>query len=136
MSTAAIFNTLGQTLMPNALAVVLPDTLTVKSETRSTSSGGGQIKSGATNAVTGVPCMYEPIQKFGWKKDQADKINSSQMYLVTIPTHKSGTRINLDPKSHYFVVDARGSEPAKTFKIISIGDLHGVYFEVVCSREN
>jgi hypothetical protein len=51
-------------------------------------------------------------------------------------THKSGSRINLDPKAHRLVVAARGNEPAKTFRIISIGDDQGVVFEVICEREN
>ncbi len=137
MSTAAIFNRLGQSIMPRVLSRSMPDSMTIKLETSSAGTGGGRIKSGATDYAINVPCAYEHIQKFGWRKSQGEKNTSTQMYLVTMPTHTiNGMRISLDPKSHHFVVDERGNEPAKTFKIISVGDVMGAIFEVVCSRED
>lgn len=138
MSTAAIFNKLGQTLIPNALAIALPDTCTITAETTSAGTGGGRIKTGTSNAYSSIPCAYEPLG--GARFDSADKLVSTNAYKVTLPTHYSNsgtpTRINLDPKTHKIVVGARGNEPAKTFRIISIADDLGVVFEVVCQKEN
>jgi hypothetical protein len=123
--------------MPKVLAAVLPDTCTITAETTSAGSGGGRIKTATSNAYTSVPCAYEPIQKFGWQKDQGDKIVSTQIYKVTMPTHTAaGTRINLDPKTHRIVVAARGTEPAKTFRIQNVGDDMGVVYVVIAAREN
>jgi hypothetical protein len=137
MSLAAVFNTLGQSVLPTVLGAAFPDTCTITAETISAGTGGGRIKSGTTNAYTSIPCAYEPIQKFGWQKDQGDKIVSTQIYMVTIPTHTAaGTRISLDPKTHRIVVAARGNEPAKTFRIQNVGDQMGVVFEIIAAREN
>lgn len=120
------------------MATAFPDTLSVMEETTSAGTGGGRIKSGNTYYFEGVPCIAEHIQKFGWRKDQGDKNMSTQMYLVTMPTHElaTGNRIELDPAVHRLVIDERGNEPEKTLRIVSIGDVHGVVFEVVASREN
>jgi hypothetical protein len=137
MSLASVFNQLGQDVIPTVLAAAFPDTCTITAETTSAGTGGGRIKSGTTVAYADVPCAYEPIQKFGWQKDQGDKIVSTQIYMVTIPTHTAaGTRISLDPKTHRIVVAARGNEPAKTFRIQNVGDQMGVVFEIIAAREN
>lgn len=135
MSTAAQFNLLAD-VMGGALAKAFPDTLTVKQRTYTTSASGETIQSGTTDAYTSVPCVAEPIQKFGWKKDQGDKITATQMYTVTIPCKTSaGAYIALDPDKHTLVFNARGSNPAKTFRIVSVGDSSGVVFEIVASIE-
>jgi hypothetical protein len=135
MSTAQVFNKLAD-VMGSALARAFPDTLTVKERTRTVSASGEVLQTGTTDAYTSVPCVAEPIQKFGWKKDQGDKIVASQMYTVTTPTKTTaGTYIALDPDKHYLVMNARGSNPAKTFRIISVGDSSGVVFEIVASIE-
>lgn len=140
MSIASAFSQLGQTVMPTVMAAAFPDTCTITAETTTAGTGGGVIKSGTSNAYTSIPCAYEPIQKFGWQKDQGDQIVSTQIYMVTIPTHYSNagtpTRINLDPKTHRIVVAARGNEPAKTFRIQNVGDQMGVVFEIIAAREN
>lgn len=137
MSLAQVFNQLGQTVMPAVGAAVFADTLTVKADAPSTDSGGGRIKGSATDAYTNVPCAYEPTTKSQrFQESAGDKAISTQEYLVTIPTHSSaGTRYNLNPTIHRLVVNARGNEPVKTFRIITIRDDAGVVFECVCQRE-
>lgn len=136
MSLASVLDTLGQTVMPKVGAAVFPDTLTVTGETLSVDSGGARYKSAAASVYTGVPCAYEPI-KTERRTEQGGRVVSVQQYLVTMPTHTSaGTRINLDPKTHRLAVDARGNEPAKTFRITAVRDQSGVVFESVCEREN
>lgn len=111
--------------------------MTIKAESASTTgTGGGRIKGTASNAYTQVPVSYEPVKNTkGARVEAGTKSVSNQQYILTLPTHHNGSRINLDPKIHRLVVDARGNEPAKTFRIISVGDVKGVVFEVVCQRE-
>lgn len=134
MSLDTVFNTLGQTVIPQIGAAVFPDTLTVQGETAVSDSGGGYYLSATGSVHTAVPCVYEPLS--GSRVDSAGKLVSIEAYTVTMPTHHGGSRINLDPKVHRLVVAARGNEPVKTFRIVSIGDDMGVVFEVVCEREN
>ncbi len=138
---AGVLNDLGQTILPSVFSSLnsagLVDTMTIKAETASSvDSGGGRVKGTASDAYTSVPVSYEPAQKSSSRVTVGDKSISTQQYILTMPTHQSGSRINLDPKSHRLIVNARGNEPAKTFRIISIGDVSGVVFEVVCEREN
>lgn len=134
-----VLNDLGQTIIPQVFSSLnsagLVDTMTIKSESStSTDSGGGRIKGTASDAYTGVPVAYEPART-DKRIIGGDKAISSMQYVLTFPTHQSGTRINIDPKIHRFVVNARGNEPAKTFRIIAIRDDVGVAFEAICERE-
>lgn len=138
MSVATTYNNLGQTILPRALARVLPDTLTVKGQTLVSDSGGGYYVSATADVYTSVPCTYEPLG--GQRFDSAGKLLSSTAYRVTMPTHYDdggvATRINLDPTTHRLLVASRGNEPAKTFRIVSINDDSGAVFEVACEKEN
>ncbi len=137
MNLASVFNTLGQTVIPDIASKVFPDTMTIKAEGNATTgTGGGRIKGTATDYLTGVPVAYEATGSNDKSQMLAgDKAISTQQYILTFATHKSGSRINLDPKVHRLVVDARGNEPAKAFRIITIKDSMGVVFEAVCERE-
>ena len=138
MSTAAAFNRLGQRSIPSALARAFPDTLSVVKDTPQSDGGGGFYSSVQASDYTNIPCAYEP--KGGTRYDSAGKLLSNAIYLVTMPTHYSlngtPTRINLNPAIHRLVVNTRGNEPAKTFRIVKVGDDLGVVYEVVCDREN
>jgi len=136
---AGVLNDLGQTILPSVFSSLnsagIVDTMTIKAESAaSQGSGGGRIKGTATDYKTSVPVSYEPTQR-GGRINAGDKPVSSQQYTLTMPTHHGGSRIDLDPKIHRFVVNTRGNEPAKTFRIISVGDVSGVVFEVICERE-
>ena len=137
MSTAAVFNQLGQTIMPTVTAAVFPDTLTVRADTKTSDSGGGYYDSGNTTPYTNIPCKYVPFS--GQTVDANGKLVSVSGYRVTMPTHYSNagtpTRINLDAEAHTLVVAARGNEPVKVFRIVSVGDKQGVVFEVICELE-
>ena len=137
---AGLLNDLGQTILPSVFsslnAAGIVDTMTIKAETAVTiGSGGERIKGTASNAYTSVPVSYEPAQSSNTRITSGDKAVSTQQYILTFPTHQSGSRINIDPKSHRLVVNARGNEPAKTFRISAIKDVSGVVFEAVCERE-
>lgn len=136
MSLAAVFDTLGQTVLPQVAAAVFPDLMNITGETRSAGTGGGQIKSAVTESYWDVPVTYEPMQIEN-RLTSADKLLSTQQYMVTFPTHEpSGVRIDIDPKQHKLVVLERGNEPEKTFRIVSIRDQSGVVFEAICTKEN
>lgn len=136
MSLAGVFNKLGQTVIPKIGVSVFPDTCRITGETTAVGSGGGRVKSVVTESYFDVPCTYEPTQVEN-RLTSADKLISLQQYIVTLPTHDaSGTRIDLDPKVHKIVVNERGNEPEKTFKIVALRDVSGVVFEAVCEKEN
>ena len=138
MSLAAMFNTLGQRIVPQIAAAAFPDTLSVMVETSVAGTGGGRIKTleAANAAWVGVPCKYEPIQKFGWLKEQAEMPVGTQIYLVTLPVYHAGVRVNLT-SNHKLKVAARGLEPVKTFKVVQPpGDRMGVTWEVVATKDS
>ena len=138
MSTADIFNRLGQTILPRALAFAFPDTCSVMVETSVVGTGGGRIKTleAANEDWTGIPCRYAPIQKFGWQKEVAESLVGTQKYLVILPMYHNGVRVSLT-SNHKIRVAARGLEPVKTFKIDQPpGDVQGVNWEVVATKEN
>lgn len=137
---AGVLNDLGQTILPSVFSSLnsagLVDTMTIKAETAATiGTGGERIKGTASDAYTSVPVSYEPAQSSNTRVTAGDKSVSTQQYLLTFPTHQSGSRINIDPKTHRLIVNTRGNEPAKTFRIIAIKDVSGVVFEAVCERE-
>jgi hypothetical protein len=138
MSLAAMFNLLGQTIVPQIMDAAFPDTLSVMVETTTAGTGGGRIKTleAANAAWVGVPCRYAPIQKFGWQKEQAEQPVGTQKYLVVCPMYHNGVRVSLT-SNHKLRVAARGGEPVKTFKIDQPpGDVQGVNWEVVATKEN
>jgi hypothetical protein len=138
MSLASVFDTLGQNVMPQVALATFPDLLTVTAETPVSDSGGGFSSSATTNAYTNIPCVYEPLS--GSRFDTNGKLLSVHAYKVTVPTHYNNagtmTRINLNPATHRLVVASRGNEPAKVFRIVSVGDEMGIVFEVTCEKEN
>ena len=135
MSTAAVFNQLGQTVMPTVFAAVFPDTMTVQGETAASDSGGGRVKAARTDVYTNVPVMYEPMQIEN-RSASGDKLVSFQQYKLTFPAYQSGVRLDIDPKAHRFLVGARGDEPEKVFKMVALRDLSGLLFEAICTKEN
>lgn len=132
-----IYNELGQDIFPDVWPVVAPDTMTIVAETITKDSQGRAIKSATANAYTSIPVTYETLPfAFGDRRVQGERSVSVQEYILTFPTHTAaGSRINLDPEKHRLIVDARGNEPAKTFRISSINDNTGAIYEVLCERE-
>jgi hypothetical protein len=135
MSSADVFNEIADD-MGEILPESFPDTLTVVTLNESAGTGGGRIKASTTNTYTSVPCVVEYIQKFGWRKDQADRNVSTQKYTVTMPTHLNGTRMTLNPATQRLVVAARGDEPEYTLRIDTISSDMGVVFIINASKEN
>lgn len=135
MAMSDVFNTLGQTVMPRVAAAAFPDTMTVYGETLTTDSGGGHRKT-QTTVYSSVPVAYEPNRN-DRRRIEGDRQLSANEYVLTFPTHSAaGTRYNIDPIAHRLVVNARGNEPAKTFRIIAAPDLSGAMYEIICVKEN
>lgn len=141
---AGVLNDLGQTILPSVFGSLntagLVDTMTITAETAPTiGTGGERIKGTPTNAYTSVPVSYEPLRQGRENLLAGDKAIDSHRYILTFPTHTAaGARINLNPATQRLVVNARpspGDEPAKTFRIIGVGDVSGVVYEVVCTKE-
>lgn len=126
-------NQIAQLEIPS-LADDFPDVLDVVIETSSSDDGGGYFDSANTNVYSDVPCVYIPLS--GNRTDANGKLVSVNGYEITMPVYDAeGNRIDLDD-SHRLVVQARGSEPEKTFQIKSIGDEMGVLYQVICTLES
>lgn len=110
--------------------------MTITTESAATiGTGGERIKGTAADLYEDVPVSYEPTSQ-GKRLASGDKNVSTMQYTLTFPAYtKDGNRIELDPKMQRLVVDAREDEPAKTFRMIGVGDISGVVFEVICERE-
>jgi hypothetical protein len=122
---SAIFDSLGQDILPEIGAIAFPDTMRITGETTAAGTGGGRVKSAALEVYDDVPVTYE-----------ADKLISLQQYKLTFPTHYLGFRLEIDVKQHKFIVNERGNEPEKVFKVIALRDISGVVFEAICDKEN
>ena len=135
MSLAAVFDKLGQTVLPNITGKVFPDLMSITGETVTQGTGGGMIKSAAVAAYENVPVSYKPTNSGSRQTRQSKQISLGE-YELTFATHLDGTRIDFDIKAHRFTVSARGNEPAKVFRPMELQDVSGVVFKVVCEREN
>jgi hypothetical protein len=134
-----LLNDLGQRILPSVFSSLnsagIVDTMTIKAETAATiGTGGGRIKGTPTDAYEAVPVSYEPTQ-VEKRVVTGDKAVSSLQYTLTFPTHHVGERIDIDPKTHRLIVDARGNEPEKTFQFTGDRDISGVVFEAACVCE-
>jgi hypothetical protein len=135
----SVLDELGQDIMPEIFAELssagLADTMTIQAESLASDNAGGQIKT-TSNAYTNIPVTWK-AKEIKRRATVGDKQVSVQEYLLEFPTHTSaGAKISLDPKTHRLIVNARGNEIAKTFRIISIRDNQGVTFEAICEKEN
>lgn len=141
---ANVFNTLGQNVMPKVFGKLkqagLTDLMDVQGETTSVGSGGGRIKSEKTTVYCKIPVTFKTKGSEGYKVIESDQMTSTQRFVLTFPSHTpNGTRYDIDPRQHRLVVRARtgeGTEPSKTFRIISIRDDMGVLYEADCVVEN
>lgn len=134
MSAATAFTKLGRKSFPKVARKAFPDTCTITAEVRTAGTGGGRIKT-VVNAYTNVPCRADPIEKFGWTKEQGDQLKQTQVYKIWMPTHHAGEFIDLGPQ-HRIVIAARGAMPARTFSITSAGNNSGIMYAVIANEEN
>jgi hypothetical protein len=132
---SAIFDSLGQDILPEIGAIAFPDTMRITGETTAAGTGGGRVKSAALEVYDDVPVTYEPME-IERRLSSADKLISLQQYKLTFPTHYLGFRLEIDVKQHKFIVNERGNEPEKVFKVIALRDISGVVFEAICDKEN
>lgn len=129
-----VLNQLGQVTIPQVAAIVFPDTMDVIELANTQDSGGANIKAQST-VYSSVPVSYEMTSN-AKRLPVADQHKSIVQYTLTMPTHQSGGRINLNPAKHRLKVLTRGNEPEKLFRIIGINDVSGVVFEAICERVN
>lgn len=131
-----VFNQLGQEIIPEIGAIVFPDTMYILRDTVTSDAAGGYIKSDDDERNDDpVPCAYEPRQSQGFKGIAGDRLTSLGRYTVTFPTHQYGSRV-LVSTSNWLKVLARGNEPEKLFKIMSLPNFSGVNFEADCELED
>jgi hypothetical protein len=135
-----ILDELGQDVIPEVFSSLnsagLTDTMTIKAESATTTDAAGRrVKGTTTDAYTNVPVTYRPMRQGRENYVAGDKTIDEQRYVLKFPTYHEGERINVNAATQRLYVDARGDEPAKVFRIIGVGDVQGVYYEVVCTKE-
>lgn len=134
----ALLNELGTEVIPEVFDLLkdegITDTMTVKRKSASAGTGGGRVKGSTSDAYTSVPVDVQPYN--GTRFMLTDKPIANATHLLEFPVYDTGgTRITVNPATDRFVVDARGSEPAKTFRIITSPDDHGITYKAYCELE-
>jgi hypothetical protein len=138
MSMTAFADNMAERIFPKVAEATYEDRLTVRAFTETAGTGGQKIKTGRTDVYTNIPCKVTQIQKFGWRKDQADRNISTQVYKVEMPTYTlAAAFIALNPATHDLLIAARGDRPAMTLRITSNGLVPlGFKYEVIAAKEN
>lgn len=134
MSSAALMNNSAARVAALA-AHQYPDTMNITAVATISDGAGGQIPNGRTNIYTGVPVDYRPDVR-GAKFDANGQLISVALYFLTFPPYLNGSRMVIDPVAHRLDVQAQGSEPEKTFRIVTIEDESGVVLRARCKKEN
>lgn len=98
---------------------------------------GDQITTGSGGfSYSSIPVTYKPNTN-NFRGIAGGRSLSQNEFMLIFPTHSAdGLRYDIDPKEHRLVLDSRGSEPAKTFRIISIAEIGGVNYKAICVKEN
>lgn len=111
-----------------------PDTCTIETENMVSDGAGGFIPGTPTNTYTGIRCCYLPFS--GNTTDASGKMITFTGYKVEIPVIQNGSRVDIDTTTQRIIVDARGSEPAKTFRIDAPPDHQGIVYTIYATKEN
>jgi hypothetical protein len=135
----SVLNDLSQTIIPDIFDALnnagLGETVAVSRQTETTDDGGA-IESTWANVYTALDCPpILPAKRGGYKAEQGGKFISVTEYEVKIPRNQSGTLLSLRADDR-LVTTARGTEPAKTFRIKNVENVAGVYLKVICTFEN
>jgi hypothetical protein len=134
----ALLDELGQDILPEIFSALesegIVGTMSIVSDTLTTDGAGGLKRTAGTTDYTDVPVTYKARVTF------RNDIDASQQrilrgYELTFPVYHAGERITLDIDSQVFTIAARGLEPAKTFRPISVDDGQGVRYKVFCEKE-
>jgi hypothetical protein len=136
MGLDQIANYFAQTAAPQMTKAAFPDRLTIRDASFSAGPGGGRIKAQTPDQLADIPAKYSPLSRHEGRDTVSGQMTSFEHYVVAFATHKDGQRIDLDQTKHRLIIQARGNEPEKTFRIISVRDQSGIMFEVVCEKEN
>ena len=134
----SVLNDLGQTVLPNVFTALvgagLGETANIKRETSTKDSGGNTI---ATFANQYTDVLIPPIRSraSGFKIETGGKIQSVASYEITLPSNHASALLDVKPNDR-IEVEARGTEPARTYKVQTIGNKAGVVRIAVCTLEN
>lgn len=135
---ADVLNKLSQKVMPKVFAKLraagLNDSMDVLAETVTSDGAGGQRRT-ETVAYSNVPCSYER-KELKRRTVEGGKTISIQEYLLTFLTHDIEENRYLITPGNRLKVLARGNEPVKIFRIISMSDDGGITFQAICTKEN
>lgn len=107
------------------------ETMTVKRKTFVTDGAGGRTEGSPTDYATGIGVKIV-IDKKGNRYDMAGKLIARQAYILTFPPYWNGSQLAIDLDTDYFVTDAHGQEPAKTYHIEAPSQ--NVLNEFICTR--
>lgn len=117
-----VLNKFDITVMPKLFGKLsnrgLMDTMTISRITRISDGAGGYEENSATNYATNVPVDIK-IDRKGNRYDMQGKLIALPTYLLEFPATQNELKLEIDISTDRLIVNARGQEPQKTFRILS-----------------
>jgi hypothetical protein len=133
MSLADAFDTMAA-VAGAAFGAMFPDLCAVQSPTNTQGSSGGNRPSWANvTGLSSVPCLYS--SRRGMERDAAGALTAFTDFEILMPSEVSGTLVSVAPK-YRIMVAARGTQPARTFEVVSVASEAGVYWRVAAVLRN
>lgn len=136
---SGVLNNLAERVIPNVMAKLQQKGLTelcnISRTTQTADANGVLSDSWADTNLIAVPCSPPEAKGYSRKDELTGSWTSYQGYSLTLPTNQAGVLIDIQPKDR-IVVEARGNQPEKTFKVISVKNDSGVVLEILCNLEN
>jgi hypothetical protein len=117
----------------SSASAMFPDLCTVRAAQATTSSAtGGKVRP-ATSVHASVPCLYKPLRAS--ERGTGEGSNAFADYEIVMPAVVSGSQVTVAPK-HQIVVAARGEQPARTFEVVGVLNVSGVYLKCLAALKN
>ena len=117
------------------IPTTFPDLMDITLESTTSDGAGGLYHASETDVATNVPCAYL-ARTSSFKDDISGKLTSVTEYLVRYPCQTAAGAKIPENTQHQFEVATRGDEPAKTFRVKSIANHQGVWYEATCTLED
>jgi hypothetical protein len=110
------------------------DRVSILRANRFSDGKGGTIKEEDSEITNPVPCTVQSKQRYGGKDEATGVWISKSSYVITFPVMFENEVLQLLP-SDRLRIEERETFPAKTYKIVTVKNILGVYFEVDCNLE-
>jgi len=132
VSLAGAHNAMAEAFASSASAM-FPDLCTVRAaQATSASATGGKVRP-STSVHANVPCLYKPLRAS--ERLSGEGSTGFADYEILMPAVVADAQITVAPK-HQVVVAARGEQPARTFEVVGVLNVSGVYLKCLAALRN